>query len=175
MQDITENSNIKRLTLLRHGKSSWRDPDLTDFERPLNKRGRRDAPIMGQSLAKRDFAPDLVLVSPALRARLTSEIIAEQLGIEKSKLSFDRNIYMASLEELIDLLRSIDEQSQDVLLIGHNPGITDLANYLVDGCIENVPTCGVFSVALPITNWQNLERAAGTLLFYDYPKKQIEP
>lgn len=175
MPILTETVMTKRLTLLRHGKSSWHDPDLADFDRPLNKRGQRDAPMMGQRLAKKGFAPDLFLVSPAVRARLTGEIIAEQLGVDKRQLSFDHNIYMACEHELINLLRSIDEQFQDVLLIGHNPGITDLANYLVDGCIENVPTCGVFSVALPITGWGDLERAAGTLIYYDYPKKQIYP
>ncbi|APG28978.1 hypothetical protein A7E78_02145 [Syntrophotalea acetylenivorans] len=165
----------KRLTLLRHAKSSWRDPDLTDFDRPLNKRGQRDAPMMGRRLAKRGFAPDLFLVSPALRTRLTAEIIAEQLEVDIGKLSFDHGIYLAGAHELINLLRCIDEQLQDVLLIGHNPGITDLANYLVGACIENVPTCGVFSVSLPITSWRDLEGTAGNLLFYDYPKKHIEP
>ncbi len=165
----------KRLTLLRHGKSSWRDPDLADFDRPLNKRGKRDAPMMGQRLAKIGYAPDLVLVSPALRTRLTARIIAEQLGVDQRKLSFDHGIYLADVHELISLLRSIEEQWKDVLLIGHNPGITDLANYLVDGCIENVPTCGIFSVTLPISHWRDLEETTGGLLFYDYPKKQIDP
>lgn len=165
---------MKRLTLLRHAKSSWRDPELADFDRPLNKRGKRDAPRMGRRLAQRGFAPDLLLVSPARRARLTAEAIIEQLGIDNSRLIFDERIYMASTEELVQLLRSIADDRQNVLLVGHNPGITDLANYLVDGQIENIPTCSVFSVELQVASWMELERSSARLLFYDYPKKTAD-
>ncbi len=162
---------MKRLTLVRHAKSSWRNPDLPDFERPLNNRGEQDAPLMGRRLAERNLAPDLLLVSPARRTRLTAEAIAEQLAVATTRITFDERIYLATAGELIKLLQAIDEERRDVLLVGHNPGITDLANYLVGGRLENVPTCGIFSVELPLTSWRHLERAAGTLLFYDYPKK----
>lgn len=165
---------MKRLTLVRHAKSSWRNPDLPDFERPLNHRGERDAPHMGRRLAERGLAPELLLASPARRTRLTAEAIAEQLAVDMARITFDERIYLATAGELIKLLQAIDEELLDVLLVGHNPGITDLANYLVGGRLENVPTCGVLSVELPFTSWRHLERAAGTLLFYDYPKKQTE-
>lgn len=162
---------MKRLTLVRHAKSSWRNPDLPDFDRPLNKRGEQDAPLMARRLAKCNLVFDLVLASPARRTRLTAEAIAEQRAVDTTRITFDERIYLATAGELINLLQTIDDKLQDVLLVGHNPGITDLANYLVGGRLENVPTCGIFSVELPITSWQRLERAAGTLLFYDYPKK----
>jgi len=168
-------TSIKRLTLLRHAKSSWENPDLNDFDRPLNKRGERDAPLMGRRLKERGFAPDLLLVSPARRARLTGEAIADQLKLDNRQLTFNEHIYLATVSELLVLLRSIADSHQNVLLIGHNPGITDLANYLVDGRLENIPTCGIFSVELQIQSWQQLDRAAARLLFYDYPKRIAEP
>ena len=165
---------MKRLTLIRHAKSSWRNPELPDFERPLNHRGEQDAPRMGRRLADRGLVPDLLLVSPARRTRLTAEAIAEQLAVDSGRITFDERIYLATVGELVALLRTIDEKLGNVLLVGHNPGITDLANYLVGGRLENVPTCGVFSVELPIPGWRDLERAAGTLVYYDYPKKRSD-
>ncbi|OEU73403.1 MAG: phosphohistidine phosphatase [Desulfuromonadales bacterium C00003068] len=165
----TENPK-KRLTLIRHAKSSWNNPELKDFDRPLNKRGKHDAPLMGNRLAKLDLAIDLLLVSTAKRTRLTAEAIVEQLGIDTEQITFDERIYLASLSELTSLLRAIADSHQNVLLIGHNPGITDLANYLVGGRLENIPTCGVFSVEIQIPSWKQLDRAAAKLVFYDYPK-----
>jgi phosphohistidine phosphatase len=163
--------NLKRLTLLRHAKSSWDNPGLGDFERPLNKRGQRDAPLMGRYLADQGILFDLLMVSPATRARMTAEVIAEQLEIDRERLTFNGQIYQATVNELVALLRTIADDQQNVLLVGHNPGITDLANFLVDGQLENIPTCGLFSVELPIQSWQQLDRASARLLFYDYPKK----
>ena len=168
-------NNLKRLTLLRHAKSSWDNPDLNDFERPLNKRGQRDAPLMGNYLAGQGDLFDLILVSPAIRARMTAEAIAEQLAIDNECLTFYEHIYQATVSELVALLRTIAEDQQNVLLVGHNPGITDLANYLVDGRLENIPTCGIFSVELQVQSWQQLDRGATRLLFYNYPKGIAEP
>jgi phosphohistidine phosphatase len=163
---------VKCLTLLRHAKSSWDDPELSDSDRPLNKRGRRDAPLMGRRLAERSFQPDLLLVSPACRARLTAEAVAGQLAIDGDSLTFDERIYEATVDELVGLVRSIAEDRRNVLLVGHNPGITDMANYLIGGRLENIPTCGVFSVELEIPSWRQLDRGCARLLFYDYPPKK---
>lgn len=166
--------NHKRLTLVRHAKSSWSNPDLIDFERPLNKRGQRDAPLMGRYLAGKDLHFDLLLVSPAIRARMTAEALAEQLEIDPARLTVNKGIYQATVSELVELLRSIADIHKNVLLLGHNPAITDLANYLVDGRLENIPTCGIFSVELQVPSWRQLDRAAAKLLFYDFPKNIIE-
>jgi phosphohistidine phosphatase len=168
-------NNLKRLTLLRHAKSSWENPDLNDFERPLNKRGQRDASLMGRYLAERGVRFDLLLVSPATRARMTAEAIAEQLKIDRDRLTFNEHIYQATLSELVALLQTIADDRQNVLLVGHNPGITDLANFLVAGRLENIPTCGAFSVELQVHSWKQLDRGAARLLFYDYPKGITEP
>ncbi len=168
-------SNLKQLTLVRHATSSLGNPDLKDFDRPLNKRGQQDAPLMGQRLKERNFSPDLLLASPACRSRMTAEALADQLNLDNGQLTYNAHIYQANSSELVALLRTIADEQQNVLLVGHNPGITDLANYLVGGRLENIPTCGVFSVELQIQSWQQLDPAAARLLFYDYPKRIAEP
>ncbi len=165
---------MKRLTLLRHAKSSGKEPDQNDFDRPLNSRGRHDAPLMGRRLAGRGLQPDLLLASPALRSRLTAAAVAKQLAIDAGCLTFDERIYLATVRELLGLVRAIAEDRQNVLLVGHNPGITDLANYLVGGQLENLPTCGLFSVELQVSTWRQLDRAGSRLVFYDYPKRNAE-
>lgn len=162
---------MKRLTLLRHAKSSWSNPDLSDYDRPLNKRGRRDASEMGRRLAERGVKPDLVLASPACRSRVTVEVVATLLPIDGSDLLFDERIYLASSGDLIERLGSISENYEHVLLVGHNPGITDLANSLAGTRLDNVPTCGVISVELKGATWRELAQNEAILLFYDYPKK----
>lgn len=162
---------MKRLTLLRHAKSSWSNPDLSDYDRPLNKRGRRDASEMGRRLAERGVKPDLVLASPACRSRVTAEVVATLLPIDGSNLLFDERIYLASSSDLIERLGSISENYEHVLLVGHNPGITDLANSLAGTRLDNVPTCGVISVELKGATWRELAQNEAILLFYDYPKK----
>ncbi len=168
-------SSLKQLTLVRHAKSNWENPDLNDFDRPLNKRGQQDAPLMGRRLKERNLTPDLLLASPAYRARLTAEVLAKQLNLDNTQLAYNEHIYQGTVSRLIALLRTIADDQQNVLLVGHNPGITDLANYLVGGRLDNIPTCGVFSVELPIQSWQQLDRATARLLFYDYPKRIAEP
>jgi len=171
---MTAPAEKKYLTLLRHAKSSWRNPELADFDRPLNKRGRHDAPLMAKRLAERGFRPDLLLSSPALRARLTVEAVAEHLAVEADHLSFNEAIYLAEFPQLLALLQNLDEHHHDVLLVGHNPGLTDLINYLAVWQLENLPTCGVFGIELQVPGWQSLTRGCGRPLFYDYPKKSSE-
>lgn len=164
---------MKTLTLLRHAKSSWSDRDQSDFDRPLNKRGKRDAPLMGRRLAERGLQPDLLLASPARRARLTVDAVAGELAVDTSRIIYDERLYLATLEALVTVVRSVAAELQHVMLVGHNPGLTELANYLVDGRLRNIPTSGAFSVELPIPTWQQLERGSASLLFYDYPKNNI--
>ncbi len=171
---MTTPADTKRLTLLRHAKSSWRDPELADFDRPLNKRGRHAAPLMAKRLAKRGFRPDLLLASPALRARRTVEAVAEELAVDADRLRFDGDLYLAELPQILALLQQLTEDHHNVLLVGHNPGLTDLINYLLGWQLENLPTCGVCSVELQIPRWQSLTRGCGRPLFYDYPKKGSE-
>ncbi len=163
---------MKRLTLLRHAKSSWKKRDLGDFDRPLNGRGRRDAPAMGERLAALGAKPDLIVTSPAKRARKTARIVAEELKYKKGKIIEIKDIYEATSDILLELVRSFDDGAGHVLMVGHNPGFTDLAHTLLDGGIDSMPTCGALSIELPVDRWGDVERRGGKLLFFEVPRRR---
>jgi len=162
---------MKRLVLMRHAKSSWDQPDLPDFDRPLNKRGKRDAPLMASRLRELGKKPDLILTSPAVRAISTAIVVAEEFGIPKKKIVENNNIYLASADELLEILRGLDDSRNRVLLCGHNPGMTKLCNLLADLNIDNIPTCGVACLEMAIDSWAELKQASATLVYLEYPKK----
>ena len=166
---------MKYLYLVRHAKSSWDFPELSDFERPLNKRGRRDAPVMAMRLASKQPDLDVIISSPANRALTTAKEMARALEIEPTQLIEDEEIYHASMKTLLDKVRGLSEDYQRVMLVGHNPGFTDLANQLKehDYHIDNVPTTGVVAIELPTHKWADVEDHSGRLLFFDYPKKVL--
>ncbi len=162
---------MKRLILVRHAKSSWKDPGLVDRDRPLNGRGRRDAPEMGRRLAARDVAPDVLVTSPARRARKTARKIADALGYPRDGILEEETVYEASLPDLLAVVRGLDPDWDEVLLVGHNPGLTDLANFLLPGRpFVNLPTCGVACVDLPVDGWDEAGEGAGRLVFHDAPR-----
>ena len=161
---------MKRLYLIRHAKSSWDDPDLADFERPLNKRGKEEAPAMGKRLKKSKVQPDLILSSPAKRALKTTKIIAKELDFPKKQTVTDEAIYEAGVSALLNVIRNIDDAFQQVLLCGHNPGLTDLAQYLTNVRIDNIPTCGVFCIDFDLQSWKKVTEGKGIFVFFDYPK-----
>lgn len=163
---------MKRLFIIRHAKSSWDDPSLDDFDRPLNKRGKRDAPVMGKRLAKRVGCPDLIVSSPALRAKKTAQAIAEAVGYPIESVEWNERIYEASSTELIGILRKIDESVGTAMVFGHNPTLTMAANQLAGSSIENIPTCGVVELALPGTSWGDLAAGTAKLIDFDYPKRR---
>ena len=133
---------MKTIYLVRHAKSSWKFPNLDDFERPLNKRGRKSAPFMGNILKKLKVAPDLILSSPANRAAMTARIIADKISYPLEKICFSESIYEFSANALIDVIEHLDDVVNKAMLVGHNPALTDLANYIGDKPISNIPTIG---------------------------------
>lgn len=161
---------MKRLVLIRHAKSSWKHSELADFDRPLNQRGRQDAPMMGERLLKRALHPDVIVCSPALRARQTAEAIAGRLALPVQQLLFRPEIYEAEPDSLLDLIRDFDQGWQTVFLVGHNPGLTELGNLLTGDQIDNLPTCALLVIDFEVSNWRLLAPGAGTLFLYDYPK-----
>lgn len=165
---------MKRLFLIRHAKSSWSDPDLRDFDRPLNKRGKHDAPVMARRLAKKGTAPDFILTSPARRALKTAKIIAAEVGYPKGKIRTDDAIYLADVPTLTNVIRKIDDVHKRVFLFGHNPGLTMLAFYLTGYQVDNIPTCGIFSINFETSSWQDVGEGNGKVAFFDYPKKRFE-
>ena len=162
---------MKTLTLVRHAKSSWRDTVLSDRERPLNRRGTRDAPIMGRRAVDAGIRPSLIVSSPAVRAWTTASVFATELGYPIEFLQREDDIYLASLDSLLDVVASQDAGFNSLMLFGHNPGLTDFANYLSPGLTNNLPTAGIVSVQFDQEDWQLYEKPKTELLVYDYPKK----
>ena len=160
---------MKRLYLIRHAKSSWKDLSLDDFERPLNKRGKRDAPFMSELLKEKNIHPDIIFTSPALRAKSTAEIIAQKLNVLE-KIRFDAKIYEAGSSTLESIITNIDDRYNTLFLVGHNPGLNMLAEYYVE-FERNIPTCAVLEIGFETSNWRDISATNATLLSFEYPKK----
>jgi phosphohistidine phosphatase len=161
---------VKRLLLIRHAKSCWQDTELADIDRPLNGRGKRDAPAMAERLRQRYPCPDLILSSPAKRARKTAKLMAEAIGYDKSAIRQDPRIYLQGVDGLLAVLRDVDEQAEQVWLFGHNPDISALAERLAGAGLGEIPTAAVVALALPCQHWRELAGSRATLEHYDYPK-----
>ena len=160
---------MKTLYLARHAKSSWKHPELSDIERPLNKRGKRDAPYIGNLLKEKVVKPDIVISSPALRAKKTALAIAEKIDYPKSKILIDENIYESSSTELIHIIKGFGDKYNSVMMFGHNPGFTMVNNYLTNSFIDNIPTCGVVGIRFN-SSWKKIDSASGKAFFFIYPK-----
>lgn len=162
---------MKTIVLIRHAKSGWDDPELADFERPLNKRGFRDAPFMGNILRERNIKPDMIISSPANRAITTAKIIAGQLGFPEEKIIQEMGIYENGSKYLLNLISKFDNSINTVALFGHNPDITSLSSYLSGDYFENVPTCGTVCIDFDFDNWRDAVEENGELRFFEFPKK----
>ena len=162
---------MKNLVVIRHAKSSWDDPAISDIDRPLNGRGKRDAPLMGGLLKARGVLPDRIVCSPAKRARKTAKLLAGEMGYEPEAIDIRPNIYMEGLPALIAIIQGLDDGWQRVYLIGHNPDLTELVNRLAGEHIGNVPTCGVASIEFAVDSWTHIMAGAGRLAFFDYPRR----
>ncbi|MCH7853423.1 MAG: histidine phosphatase family protein [Proteobacteria bacterium] len=162
---------MKSLTLLRHAKSSWNTAGLADRDRPLNKRGQRDAPLMGKRIGAQDIRPSLIISSPAVRAWTTARIIAESINYPREFLQRDERLYGASVDTIMDVIADQDPGFNNIMIVGHNPGLTRFANYLLKDITSNLPTCGVVSVLIDSDDWNLRGRPVATLTLLDYPKR----
>lgn len=162
---------MKTLYLCRHAKSSWKDKSLDDFERPLNKRGKNDAPLMGKILSKKNIKPALIISSPAIRAFETAKIFSSHLDYPEEKIKTDLQIYEASSRDLLNVLRDVDNKYKSVMLFGHNPGLNNLSDFLTGHVIDNIPTSGVVCAELNFEQWASLDKGNCTFKFFEYPKK----
>ncbi len=161
---------MKRLTLIRHAKSDWGDIALADFDRPLNPRGQKAAPLMGLQMLQRADNPEVLISSPARRARETAELIAAVLEIPEAKIWYQPEIYEAEEDDLIQLIREL-QKHEHIALVGHNPGISDLAAWLCPDAPGHMPTCAVLSLELNVETWNIAREGCGRILDYNYPKK----
>lgn len=162
---------MKQLYLIRHAKSSWDHPGLSDFDRPLNKRGERDAPRMGKRIKEREVAPDLMLSSPANRALTTCKEIAKILGYAKERIKTDERLYHADEDDMLHVLSEQTDNNEIIFLYGHNPGLTTFANELFNQNIPNIPTCGIVAGKLNISSWKEIELGCGKMELFDFPKR----
>lgn len=162
---------MKELLIIRHAKSSWDNPHLTDFFRPLNKRGLRDAPAMAAKIGERNIALDLLLTSDAKRAYATCLFFSEQFP--KAKIEVDSRLYEALPKIFYEVIADIDNQYSSVAVFAHNTGITDFVNQLTNVHVDAVPTCGVFAVKINIDNWKDFQKGKKVFWFFDYPKNLL--
>jgi len=169
---------MKTLYLLRHAKSSWDDPELSDFDRPLNNRGLKDAPRMGKRLKEKRVTPDIMITSPAERALATCKEIARVLGFAEEKIITDRRLYHANEDQILKVIKELKDSPRDseeiVMLFGHNPGLTEFANSLLNETIDNIPTTGVVAATLNVNKWQEVRFGCGVMEFFDFPKRSSE-
>lgn len=161
---------MKHLLICRHAKSSWKDPILADFDRPLNKRGKRDAPRMGKKLASHNIHPDLIVSSPAKRAKKTALRLAKELHYPKKQIVYRKSIYSATTDTLIDCIHTFDDSFSQAIMIGHHSGLTTLANILGNLDLDNIPTCGIVALTFKIDTWKDVRKKEGMFDFFYYPK-----
>jgi phosphohistidine phosphatase len=160
---------MKILYLFRHAKSSWDDPALDDFERPLNKRGEKNAPLMGEVMRKQRVEPDTILCSPARRTKQTAKLALKAAGL-KTEPVYDERIYLASTPVLLSVIGELDDNVSSALLVGHNPGLSDLLEYL-SGTMDQFPTGALARLALEIQRWKDVKRRCGRLEWIVRPRE----
>ncbi len=161
---------MKTLLIIRHAKSSWDSTDRSDFDRPLNDRGKRDAPLMAGRLIKAGLTIDRFVSSPAKRARQTAEFFIGAFGKKEKEILFIPELYHATLDIFKTVVAGLDDQNDVVALFSHNPGITAFANILSSVRLDNMPTCAVFAVKSPAAHWSEFLSAGPQFWFFDYPK-----
>ena len=162
---------MKTVYVVRHAKSSWDDPLQDDFDRPLNSRGRKDAPRMGKRLQERGLHPDLILSSPAERALSSCLIIAENIRYSLNRVVLDQRLYLADEGQLLAVIHSLNDAHDEVMIFAHNPGLTDFVNRVAGQAVtNNLPTCGVVALQFSVQSWTCVEWGSAKVIFLDYPK-----
>lgn len=161
---------MKRIFIVRHAKSDWNN-NLIDFERPLNERGHNDAPIMAEKIKSLGERPQLIISSPAMRAKTTAKYFAEVFGFADECIEYHHEIYDIGQKFTIQMLTKISPKIDSVMVFGHNPDQSHLATYLSNENIGNMPTCAVVGVEMQTENWSEIKNAESRLICYEYPKK----
>jgi phosphohistidine phosphatase len=165
---------MKRLFLIRHAKSSWSDISLDDIDRPLNKRGKRDAPFMAKLLKEKNIFPELLISSPAKRANSTAVFFAEAFDYPKERIVVKSPIYESSVRDFLDVLQEIEDENRVVFLFGHNPALTLFTTFLSGKDLINIPTCGIAGLKLKVEKWGQINENTCELELFEYPKKYLK-
>lgn len=161
---------MKRVILVRHAKSSWEDASLPDFERPLNDRGKNDAPMMAKRLLDKKVDIDAFITSPAKRAKKTASLFAKEFGQNKDELVVIDSLYHAGIQDFFEAVEKAPVKAKTIAIFSHNPGITDFVNLLTETRVDDMPTCAVYAVKVPIENWGQFREAKREFWFFDFPK-----
>ncbi|WP_018476646.1 SixA phosphatase family protein [Pontibacter roseus] len=161
---------MKTLYILRHAKSSWEFEELSDHDRPLNKRGRSDAPLIGQELASNNVKPQLIISSPAVRAITTATLVSKELDYDADDIVVDERVYGASPQELLEVVQQAPADVESLMLVGHNESISDFANMLSPKHVSRLPTAGVVALSFNCDSWYDIRKDNAELLFTDSPK-----
>lgn len=162
---------MKTLYLLRHAKSSQDDPELKDFERPLAVRGIKDLPIVAERFKARNGRVGCIICSPAVRTKTTAKMFAKLIGFSSDDVGSNPDLYFAGSTMFLKAASLLDDECESAMLVGHNPAITDFVNEMANGDINNIPTCGLVQLSLPIDVWSEIGFSSADLVEFDYPKK----
>ena len=162
---------MKKIYIVRHAKSSWADASLNDFDRSLNSRGQKDAPLMGKVFKKNNILPDLILSSPASRAFKTALIISEKIGYPEKKISKEDELYHGNAKDFINIINNVGNNINTLMIFGHNPGFTNLINILSNFDLPNLPTCACVGIEFTVDDWKAVSAGTGRVIYFEYPKK----
>ncbi len=161
---------MKTLTILRHGKAARNDVATSDYERPLSPRGEADVPVMAERITDAGIRPSLIMSSPAARAWTTAKLVARALSYPVEFLQREDRLYLASLDKLLDVVAEQDAAFNSIVVVGHNPGLTELANHLLPGVTDSIPTCGIVSLNIETDSWDLRHRNPIELGLCDSPE-----
>jgi len=161
---------MKTLYILRHAKSSWDFPELSDHDRPLSERGRNDAALMGEMLAMKGVKLHLIISSPAVRALTTATLVGKELGYEPDHIAVDERAYAADRNDLLKIVQAAPASADSLMLVAHNEALSDFADMLAPEPVGSLPTAGIIGLHFTCGSWDEISKENATLLFYDFPK-----
>lgn len=164
---------MKTLILVRHAKSSWDGIGISDFDRPLNEKGKKDAPEMAKRLKEKGITLDHLVSSPAKRAKKTANYFAEEFHFKKEDIKLVDELYGATQSAFVKAVSEMDDEYKTVALFSHNPGITEFASSLTNVRVDDLPTCAMFALQIDTDEWKNFLKAEKKFLFFDYPKNPL--
>ena len=166
---------MRRLTLVRHAKSDWKNADLKDFDRPLNRRGLKEAPQMAERLAAQKIRPDLMLTSPAVRALETARVLAKALDYPLRRLKTEDRLYLGPAADILAVVRGVGSRVRHLMIFGHNPGLSAFAQSLTnDRELGELPTCAVYTMELDIRSWADARLGEGLNPSLQHPKRLLD-
>ncbi|NNF16932.1 MAG: histidine phosphatase family protein [Gammaproteobacteria bacterium] len=161
---------MKHLILVRHAKAIWNSTDIPDLDRPLSDTGRREVPTMGERLAARGIMPDMIIASPAERAWHTATMLAPYVKLPSDRVEIVEELFLADTDVLLSITQMCDSNVDCLIIVGHNPGITQFANMMTDVAVDNIPTCGMYHMKFDVDAWYDIELKTGDYVAFDFPR-----